>query len=152
MLLEGPGGWGGAQQGPRAGVGRGRGGALGLVKPRRSQACPRVWKAGPGGLQCPRAATMPRAWPGDPRTRCLTQIAAGGGCDQGNLSSTLPSQSHTKPSPVGHWGWGWGSLTEGRGFRSLPPGTPVRETHGFYLEDGFLWTALEGLPEVLSGL
>lgn len=32
MLLEGPGAWGGAQQGPRAGVGRGWGGALTLVK------------------------------------------------------------------------------------------------------------------------
>lgn len=32
MLLEGPGAWGGAQQGSRVGVGRGWGGALSLVK------------------------------------------------------------------------------------------------------------------------
>lgn len=73
MLLEGPGGWGGAQQGPRAGVGRGWGGALGLIKLQRSQAGPLVWKGEALEACCVLGPQLcDRARPGDPRIQCLT--------------------------------------------------------------------------------
>lgn len=118
MLLEDPGAWGGAQQGPRVGVDRAWGEALSLVKAGESQACPLVWKGGPGGLQCPGAqAIRGNAWPGHPRIVSDSQNSAGGGCDQG-ISRAGHCQVRVAPNPL-LLGTRNGSLTEGGGSGSV---------------------------------
>lgn len=89
-----------------------------------------------------------RAWPGDPRTQCLTQRTQQGvGVTRVSRAGHCQVRVAPDPLPLGTRG---GSLTEGRGFGALPLGTPVQGTHGFHLEDGFIRVALEGLRETLK--